>query len=148
MGEHSCFSLVSPRLQLACSGKGLACSPCSSICPLSLLPTHLVKYPEWEPLKSCCQRARGGDLSQRERSSLWRIGQEREECGSCREVLKAWCLHPRRQLLPSPRIIGNSPSCGLQLWGYRYPFPLPVLLFSMITQERPKCTTPWSPPNP
>lgn len=57
-------------------------------------------------------------------------------------------LTPRRQRLPSPRIIGNSPSCGVQLWGYRYPFPLPVLLFSMITQEGPEFTIPWSPPNP
>lgn len=44
------------RLQL--SDKGLACSSRFSICPLSLLLTHLVKYPEWESLKRCCQRPR------------------------------------------------------------------------------------------
>lgn len=60
--KNTAASYWSPsRLQL--SGKGLACSSCFSICPLSLLLTHLVKYPEWESLKRCCQRPRWGPQS-------------------------------------------------------------------------------------
>lgn len=99
--KNSCFLLVS----LDCSAwtRGLLVLRASPSVHSAPLPTHLVKYPEWESLKRCCQRGHGGDLSQRERSSLWRIGQEGEECRPCREVLKALVLTPKKAAPPFPQ---------------------------------------------
>lgn len=57
----------------------------------------------FEEMLSTATAGCGGDLSQRERSSLWRIGQEGEECRPCREVLKALVLTPKKAAPPFPQ---------------------------------------------